>query len=123
MFNLKKRVLPLLIVLSLCLSVCNVGSFAGVATAATTQAGAVVYGDCNNDGNIDALDFAVFKQYLINPGQAYKDAMDLNLDKAIDAVDFAIMKKYLLGIINKLPDGDIPVVTDEWWEHGELHRS
>lgn len=114
MFDLKKRMLSFLFVLSLCLSVCNVASFAGIVTASTTQPSAVTYGDCNNDGYIDALDFAIFKQYLINPGQAYKDAMDLNLDNAIDAVDFAIMKKYLLGIINKLPEGDIPVVTNEW---------
>ncbi len=113
MFKFRGKVLLLLFVLSLCLSICSIGNFTAVATAATATS-SIVYGDCNNDGNVDAIDFALFKQYLINPGQAFKNEMDLNLDNAIDAVDFAIMKKYLLGIINKLPEGEIPVVTNEW---------
>ncbi|PYG88241.1 lysophospholipase L1-like esterase [Ruminiclostridium sufflavum DSM 19573] len=113
MFNFKKRVLSLLVVLSLCLSVCGAVNFTA-AGASAAQAGTIVYGDCNSDGSIDALDFALFKQYLINPGQAFNGSMDLNLDNAIDAVDFAIMKKYLLGIIDKLPEGDIPVASNEW---------
>jgi len=60
-------------------------------------------GDCNNDGKIDAIDFAVLKQNLISPNSTYKANMDLNADNAINALDFAIMKKYLLGIINTLP--------------------
>lgn len=114
MFKLKEKVLSLLIVLSLCLSVFSIGNFTAVVEAATTISSTIVYGDCNNDGNVDALDFAVLKQYLINPGQAYNNVMDLNLDNTIDALDFAIMKKYLLGIIDKLPEGDIPVVINEW---------
>ncbi|PYG87656.1 dockerin type I repeat protein [Ruminiclostridium sufflavum DSM 19573] len=63
----------------------------------------IKYGDYNNDGNIDALDFAGLKQYLINAGGSYNKVLDLNADNAVDAIDFAIMKKYLLGIIDKLP--------------------
>ncbi len=64
----------------------------------------IVYGDVNKDGNIDAIDYAKFKQdYLLNPNHGYDEALDLNLDKTIDAIDFAIMKQYLLGIITTLP--------------------
>ncbi|ACL75420.1 dockerin type I domain-containing protein [Ruminiclostridium cellulolyticum] len=61
-------------------------------------------GDCNNDGNIDAIDFSLLKQYLMNPGSTYNSLMDLNADNTINALDFAIMKKYLLGMVNTLPN-------------------
>lgn len=63
----------------------------------------IKYGDYNNDGNIDALDFAGFKQYLISNVGTYNQVLDLNNDKAVDALDFAILKMYLLGNIDKLP--------------------
>lgn len=62
----------------------------------------IKYGDYNNDGNIDALDFAAFKMFLLNPG-TYNNILDLNADNAVDAIDFAIMKQYLLGIVKELP--------------------
>jgi hypothetical protein len=64
----------------------------------------VKYGDCNNDGSIDALDFSLMKQYLMNPGSTYNNSMDVNADNSINALDFAVMKKYLLGIITTLPN-------------------
>lgn len=63
----------------------------------------VKYGDYNNDGSIDALDFAGLKQHLMNPQSSYNKVLDLNVDNAVDALDFAIMKKFLLGNIDKLP--------------------
>lgn len=63
----------------------------------------IKYGDYNKDGNIDAIDYANFKQYLLDPSHQYEKCLDLNLDNNVDAVDFAIMKQYLLGIINQLP--------------------
>lgn len=63
----------------------------------------IIYGDCNNDGNVDALDLAAYKQYLMDQGHTYKEALDLNTDSTIDALDFAVMKQYLLGKINSLP--------------------
>ncbi|CUH92859.1 dockerin type I domain-containing protein [Herbinix luporum] len=64
----------------------------------------IKYGDCNNDGNIDALDFALLKQYLINSEEDYNPVMDLNADNTIDALDLAVFKKYLLRMITILPD-------------------
>jgi hypothetical protein len=64
---------------------------------------AIKYGDCNNDGSIDALDFSVLKQYLMNPQSTYIQNMDVNTDNSVNALDYAVLKKYLLGIINTLP--------------------
>jgi len=64
----------------------------------------IIYGDCNNDGSVDAIDFSLFKQYLMNPDSTYNSSMDLNADNTVNALDFAIMKKYLLGLITTLPD-------------------
>ncbi|WP_024833298.1 dockerin type I domain-containing protein [Ruminiclostridium josui] len=60
-------------------------------------------GDCNNDGNIDAIDFSLLKQYIMNGSTTYDKYMDLNADNTINALDFAIMKKYLLGMVSTLP--------------------
>lgn len=61
------------------------------------------YGDCNNDGNIDALDLLMIRKHLMDLGSTYNDNMDLNVDNEVNALDFAIMKQYLLGTINTLP--------------------
>lgn len=68
-----------------------------------SDAAPILYGDANNDGSVDALDFSYFKKLLMNPDIEYNKALDLNLDKTVDAVDFSIMKQYLLNIIHSLP--------------------
>ncbi len=61
-------------------------------------------GDVNNDGNIDALDFALLKKYLLDSTVSItKTNADVNLDGDINAIDFALMKKYLLGAITEFP--------------------
>ena len=77
-----------------------------IAFCSTTDAsGTALYGDINNDGKVDALDFALFKKYLMSPDPTYNQYMDLNVDNAVNVIDFAILKKYLLGIIKELPTG------------------
>ncbi|PYG90198.1 endoglucanase [Ruminiclostridium sufflavum DSM 19573] len=63
----------------------------------------IVYGDYNKDGNVDAIDFAGFKMYLLDSQHTYNEVLDLNVDNTVDAVDFAIMKQYLLGVVTELP--------------------
>lgn len=63
----------------------------------------LVYGDYNNDGNVDALDFASLKKYILTPDHAYIKNVDVNLDNEVNAVDLAIVKKFLLGLVTKLP--------------------
>jgi glucuronoarabinoxylan endo-1,4-beta-xylanase len=63
-------------------------------------------GDLNDDKNIDALDIAIYKQYLLGiiteatiPN--YKEVLDLNNDSSFDALDFSLLKQFLLGKIDK----------------------
>jgi peptidoglycan/xylan/chitin deacetylase (PgdA/CDA1 family) len=77
-----------------------------------TAANGVTYGDCNNDGNVNALDFAEFKKYLMNENKSYNKCLDLNLDNEVNAIDYSILKRYLLGLIDKLPiGGDVQAPT------------
>lgn len=58
----------------------------------------IVPGDINKDGNIDALDVALLKKYLLGNTLEYDiSAADMNSDKSIDALDFALLKKALLS--------------------------
>ena len=73
-----------------------------------SKQGIYVYGDVNGDGEVDAIDFAVMKKYLLGDVSAMQSkdweiTGDLNQDGTIDAIDAANMKKFLLGLIEKLP--------------------
>lgn len=82
-----------------------------VAFCSTTDTGSTaLYGDLNNDGTVNALDFAAFKKLLTSSDPAYNKYMDLNLDNTVNVLDFAILKRYLVGQIKELPEGGIPVV-------------
>lgn len=62
------------------------------------------YGDINDDGAVDTIDFSLLKQYLLGiTVQINEDMADLNGDKSITAMDLAVFKKYLLGQITELP--------------------
>ncbi len=59
-------------------------------------------GDLNNDGSVDATDYALLKKHILNitplTGNALINA-DVDKNGEVNALDFAVMKKYLLGII------------------------
>jgi hypothetical protein len=62
------------------------------------------FGDINDDGAVDTIDFALLKQYLLGKTVDINEEMaDLDGDKSITAMDFAVFKKYLLGQITELP--------------------
>lgn len=63
----------------------------------------VKYGDCNSDGSIDAIDFSLLKQALMNPESTYSKPMDVNADNIVNSLDLAVFKKYLLGLVSTLP--------------------
>ncbi len=57
-----------------------------------------ILGDVNDDGNVDALDLAVMKQYIL--GGNLKISLtnsDMNSDGDINALDFALLKAKVLG--------------------------
>ena len=63
------------------------------------------YGDLNNDGAINALDFALLKKYLMSgiSDNINLAAADVNADGSVNAIDFALLKSYLLQKITSLP--------------------
>ncbi|RCX14294.1 lysophospholipase L1-like esterase [Anaerobacterium chartisolvens] len=74
--------------------------------AVIVPAGAApLYGDCNDDGQVNSTDFSLFKRYLLETENTYQSHMDLNTDNKVNSIDFSIMKQYLLGIIESLPYG------------------
>lgn len=66
-----------------------------------------LYGDLNNDGGVNAIDFALLRGELLGTkpltGNDWEKNADLNQDSAVNAIDFAILRQYLLGIVNTLP--------------------
>jgi len=71
--------------------------------------GTIKYGDVNGDNSIDAMDFAQFKKYLLNPSanpfpvSNGQKIADLDGSGTVDVLDFALLKQYLLGKISKFP--------------------
>ena len=77
---------------------------------AIEQNNSIKYGDVDGDGQINAIDFALIKRYLLGTPlteNALK-AADVNGDSLVDAIDFAIHKQFLLGIISVFPADKLP---------------
>lgn len=79
-------------------------------TIAPTPTNSVNYivGDVNGDKNVNAIDFALFRQYLLGmissfPYEYGMLAADTNGDGSVNALDFALARQYLLGKISKFP--------------------
>ncbi len=83
---------------------------------------AVIYGDVNGDGGVDALDYAAMKHVILtNIAVDNFTVCDLNGDLSYDALDLALMKKYLLGDITKFPvdngtTPEDPVDPEDAWK-------
>ncbi|ADL51185.1 cellulase family glycosylhydrolase [Clostridium cellulovorans] len=69
-----------------------------------TRVNQINYGDINKDKNVNALDLALMKKYLMAPNTTSDTkVMDVNGDGAVNAIDLAYLKKYLLGQITVFP--------------------
>lgn len=68
--------------------------------AVTPMAPDTIKGDVNDDGAVNALDFALLKMYILNGESDGMDlsAADLNKDSSVNAIDLALLKSYLLGL-------------------------
>ena len=61
---------------------------------------AIIYGDVNGDGNIDAVDYVKVKNYILGKSKitgAYLVSSDVNKDGVVDAVDYVKIKNQILG--------------------------
>ncbi len=61
-----------------------------------------IIGDINEDGQVDAIDFATLKKYILNLTtltDKQKIAADVNGDGSINSIDLAKLKSFILGII------------------------
>lgn len=66
------------------------------------------YGDLNGDDNVNSIDFALFRKYLLgqlSPSLTndQMNAADVNNDGVVNSIDFAYMRQYLLSIISSFP--------------------
>lgn len=91
---------------------------AALAFSFTPVNAAVIYGDLNSDGGIDALDIAAMKSSLLGMTTIGDiKAADLNGDASVDALDFALLRSFLLGHISKFPvDTGTPVDPEDAWK-------
>lgn len=76
----------------------------------------IIYGDLNGSGEVDSIDFALMRSYLLGnistfPVSNGMKIGDVNADGQVNSIDFAMMRSFLLGQITKFPADDIPVVT------------
>jgi hypothetical protein len=93
-----KKMRLILIAVIVCLFSCS------IATAAVSS----VYGDLNGDKNVNAIDFALLKKYLLDnsyvfPVENGAKYADLNGDGVVSVLDYALLKSYLLGKISTFP--------------------
>ncbi|HOQ00483.1 MAG TPA: expansin EXLX1 family cellulose-binding protein [Acetivibrio clariflavus] len=73
-------------------------------------------GDVNGDNNVDSIDFALLKSFILKiintlPAEDPLLAGDLDGDGSINSIDCALMKQYLLGMIKVFPKTQSPAPT------------
>ncbi len=60
----------------------------------------VVYGDVDNDGDVDSIDYLFVKRYCLGTYDFDDDAYaraDINKNNAVDSVDYLLIKRMVLG--------------------------
>jgi len=118
--SIKKNIVRMGLVLTILLALCAgtvqmpvSGGFSVEPLPDIEKSSSFICGDCNNDGSIDALDFALIKQYIADSAHGYNSTMDLNADNSVDAIDVSIMKQYLMGKLTSLPY-TVPETATKW---------
>jgi arabinogalactan endo-1,4-beta-galactosidase len=83
-----------------------------------------LYGDTDGSGDVNSLDYALIKGYLLGTVSAFPnaygdEAADVNGDGDIDALDISLIKSFLLGHIDKFP-ADTPIITDTFAKGADI---
>lgn len=68
----------------------------------------IEYGDVNNDGKVNSIDYALLQRYLleiVDENAVNLKASDLNADGRVNSTDYSILKAYLIERVykNELP--------------------
>jgi glucuronoarabinoxylan endo-1,4-beta-xylanase len=67
----------------------------------------ILYGDVDGNGDVNAIDFGYFRQYILGasnfPSENGLKAADLDGNGNVNSIDFGYLRKYLLGQIEKFP--------------------
>ena len=82
------------------LLVCFFVLAAALGTVYASAASDSVLGDVNGDGNVNVLDYALLKRYVMGIGKLPEDGQavaDVNKDGKINAIDYARVKGHVLG--------------------------
>jgi len=71
-------------------------------------ASTVVYGDVNGDRNVDSIDYALVKSYLLNtiavfPSENSFMTADVSGDGNVNSLDLSLIRQYILRIIEIFP--------------------
>ncbi|AEV68200.1 glycoside hydrolase family 44 protein [Acetivibrio clariflavus] len=75
-----------------------------VLDAADTTEPEVLVGDVNKDGDINVIDYALMKKYVLGMlDEIDVAAADINVDGEVNSIDCSLMKAYLLGMIKEIP--------------------
>jgi hypothetical protein len=84
---------------------CDIPQYTNPPVTPTPTNPSIKYGDINNDGEVNAIDFAALRQYLLGipTSNLNLTAADVNLDGETDSLDFGIMRRFLLGMLGSLP--------------------
>lgn len=68
----------------------------------------VLVGDINGDKEINSIDFAILRKYLLGDISTFDytydmESADVNGDGEVNSIDFGVLRKYLLGMITQFP--------------------
>ncbi|MBQ3003924.1 MAG: dockerin type I repeat-containing protein [Clostridia bacterium] len=83
------------------------------------------FGDLNNDGETDSLDYMRLKRYVLGTNELSQKGWyraDVNYDGAVDATDYMILKREVMGTYDRpIIRGSVDEMTDGQL-YGHIHR-